>query len=363
MRIWIIFLCGCLTQWSMAQEIPMFIGTYTHTGSQGIYLYMFDQDNGEAIIYAATASEHPSFFARSADGSMLYAVNETWTDTATLSSFAFDGDALSFMDAMPTGGSSPCHVSVGHRHSIAVVSNYGGGSLSVYRLEENGALGEKIQHIQQKGSGPDKERQKASHVHSAFFSPDEQHVFVQNLGTDKVTVYRVDKKNGRYSLVEESVISTPSGGGPRHLVFDEQGENMYVLLELTAKVAHYEKNDERWELLDTISINDEGFTGADGAAEIKRSSDGRFIYASNRGDANTITLFAVDKSGKLTRKKVYATGGEGPRNFNISPNGHFLLVANQGTNNITVFERNQETGELKDINKPIEVSSPACIVF
>lgn len=363
MRIWITFLCGCLAQWSMAQEIPMFIGTYTHTGSQGIYVYMFDQDHGEAIMYSVTASEHPSFLARSADGSMLYAVNETWGDTATLSSFSFDGDALSFMDALPAGGSAPCHISVSKRHPIAVVSNYGGGSLSVYRLDENGALAEKIQHIQQKGKGVHKERQKASHVHSAFFSPDEQHVFVQNLGTDKITVYRVDKKDDSYRLVEESQISTPAGGGPRHLVLDEEGENMYVLLELTAQIAHYEKNGEQWDLLDTISINDDGFTGADGGAEIKRSSDGQFIYASNRGDANTIALFVVDKSGKLERKKVYPTGGEGPRNFNISPNGRFLLVANQKTNNITVFERDKETGELKDAGKPIEVSTPVCITF
>src|SRR5690606_30408540 len=136
-----------------------------------------------------------------------------------------------------------------------------------------------------------------------------------------------------------------------------------VLLEMTAKMADYEKNGENWILVDTISINEDGFEGEDGAAEIKRSADGKFIYASNRGDANTIALFAIDKSGRLERKKVYPTGGEGPRNFNISPDGQFLLVANQNTNNITVFERNQETGELTDIGKQIEVSTPVCIVF
>jgi 6-phosphogluconolactonase len=294
---------------------------------------------------------------------MLYAVNETGDSTAALSSFTFDGDALSFMDAMPTEGSYPCHVAVSKQHPIAVVSNYGGGSLSVYRLENNGGLAEKIQHIQQEGTGPNKERQEASHVHSAFFSPDEKHVYVQNLGTDRVTIYRIDKKNDHYSLVEENHISTPAGGGPRHLVFDEKGKNIYVLLEMTAKIAHYEKDGENWILVDTVSINEEGFEGDDGAAEIKRSADGKFIYASNRGDANTIALFAVDKSGKLERKKVYPTGGAGPRNFNLSPDGRFLLVANQRTNNITVFERNKETGELKDTGKQIEVSTPVCIVF
>ncbi|TYR33925.1 lactonase family protein [Sphingobacterium phlebotomi] len=363
MRTSMIFVLSCLAQWSVAQEIPMFIGTYTHAGSQGIYLYMFNENSGEATMYSSTASEHPSFLARSVKGDMLYAVNETGDSTAALSSFTFDGDALSFVDAIPTEGSYPCHVAVSKHHPIAVVSNYGGGSLSVYRLEKNGGLAEKIQYIQQEGTGPNKERQEASHVHSAFFSPDEKHVYIQNLGTDKVTIYRIDKNNDNYSLAEESHISTPAGGGPRHLVFDEKGKNIYVLLEMTAKIAHYEKDGENWTLVDTVSINEDGFEGENGAAEIKCSADGKFIYASNRGEANTIALFAVDKSGKLERRKVYPTEGEGPRNFNISPDGRFLLVANQKTNNITVFERNRETGELKDTGKQIEVSTPVCIVF
>ncbi|PRD52625.1 lactonase family protein [Sphingobacterium gobiense] len=362
MRAAMIFMLSCLTQCSIAQEIPMFIGTYTHAGSQGIYLYMFDKHTGDATMYSSTASEHPSFLARSANGDMLYAVNEIGDTTATLSSFTFDGDALSFVDAIPTGGASPCHVVVSKRHPLAIVSNYGGGSLSVYRLEKNGGI-EQIQHIQQEGTGPNKERQEASHVHSAFFSPDEHRVYVQNLGTDKITIYRIDKTNDNYSLVEESYLSTPAGGGPRHLVFDEKGQNMYVLLEMAAKIVHYENVDGTWTLVDTVSINEDGFEGGNGAAEIKRSADGKFLYASNRGDANTIALFAIDKSGKLKWKRVYPTGGEGPRNFNISPDGRFLLVANQQTNNITIFERSQETGELKDTGKQIEVSTPVCIVF
>src|SRR5690606_31010979 len=114
---------------------------------------------------------HPSFLARSVNGDMLYAVNETEDSTYSLSAFAFDGDVLSFMDDIPTAGSSRCHVAVSKRYPLAVVSNYGGGSLSVYRLTERGALAERIQLIQQEGNGPDADRQEASHVHSAFFSP------------------------------------------------------------------------------------------------------------------------------------------------------------------------------------------------
>ena len=363
MRTCIVFLLGCIAHYSFAQEIPMFIGTYTHTGSQGIYLYMFDTKSGDATMYSSTASLHPSFLARSTNGDMLYAVNEADDSTAALSSFTFDGEALSFVDAIPTGGSYPCHVAVSKDYPIAVVSNYGSGSLSVYQLDENGGLGERIQYIEQEGSGTNLDRQEASHVHSAFFSPDGNYIYVQNLGTDQVTVYRIDKEDAHYKLVEQSSIATPAGGGPRHLVFDETGKHIYILLELTAQIAHYQQDGETWILVDTISLNEDEYEGENGAAEIKISDDGFFVYASNRGDANTITLFEIGNSGRLSRKAIYPSGGEGPRNFNLSPDGHFLLVANQQTNNITVFERNLNTGELEDTGKQIEVSTPVCIIF
>src|SRR5690606_35652098 len=218
MKIHMLFVLCFFVQYTVGQEIPMFVGTYTHAGSQGIYVYLFDQESGAATMYSSTVSEHPSFLARSENGDMLYAVNETGDSTSSLSAFAFDGDVLSFMDAIPTAGSSPCHVAVSKRYPLAVVSSYGGGALSVCRLSGGGALAEGMQLAQQAGNGPDADRQEASHVQSTFCSPDENHVYVQTLGTDRVTIYRIEKAHDSYHVVEEDRIATPPGGGPRHLV-------------------------------------------------------------------------------------------------------------------------------------------------
>ncbi|WP_189627338.1 lactonase family protein [Sphingobacterium griseoflavum] len=348
---------------STAQEIPMFVGTYTNKGSQGIYLYMFDSETGDAVLYAATAAQDPSFLARSEDGNMLYAVREQDAETAEVAAYTFDGDLLSFVNSQPTGGGAPCHVVVGRKHPLALVSNYGGGSLAVFKLDDNGALGERIQLIQQEGQGPDSDRQEASHVHSAFFTADEKRVFVQDLGADRVTIYRVSHERDQYKLVEETVIATPPGGGPRHLILDQAEKNCYVLLEMKAQIARYRKEKDDWKLVDTVSINADGFAGENGAAEIKFSPDYKFVYASNRGEANSIALFEVGKSGELLKKEVYAVEGKEPRNFNISPDGKFLLVANQGTDDIVVFRRDLNSGELEDTGKKIEVSTPVCIIF
>ena len=346
-----------------AQEIPMFVGTYTNKGSQGIYFYQFDLNKGEATLYSNTSSDDPSFLARSADGKTLYAVNERGDSSAALSAFSFNDDALSFVNALPSGGSYPCHVTVAKHSPIALVSNYGGGSLAVFSVEANGALGERIQLIEQVGSGADTVRQASSHVHSAFFTPDEKFVYVQNLGTDKITIYRVEKNGDTYTLLENNIINTPAGGGPRHITFDAKTKNLYVLLEMSGMVAHYKKDKKDWIFVDTLSINADDFNGKNGSAEIKLSPDGKFLYASNRGSANSIAQFAVGKEGKLTKEQIYSTGGEGPRNFNITPDGRYLLVANQNSDNIVVFQRDVDTGMLTDSKKNIEIATPVCIIF
>src|SRR3546814_2718483 len=94
-------------------------------------------------------------------------------------------------------------------------------------------------------------------------------------------------------------------------------------------------------------MNPPGFEGENGAAEIRISPDGRFLYASNRGEANRLTIYSIDShSGKLTLVDHQSTLGETPRNFIISPNGRFLLAANQDRHSIVIFSRDTETGLL-----------------
>jgi len=355
--------CGFCLPAVSAQEIPMFVGTYTNGESRGIYVYRFDTETAHAELAAVVETENPSFLARSKDGRTLYAVNEMKDSSAALSAFSLGGEIPAFLNAQPTDGAYPCHVALSEKHPIAVVSNYGGGSLAVYRLEKNGALGPLAQHVRHSGSGPDGDRQNASHVHSAFFGPDFQRVYVQDLGADRITVYSVQKSGRDFTLAEEQTIATPPGGGPRHLAVDKKEKNLYVLLEMTAEVAHFRKNGKHWALVQSVSVNDAGFRGANGAADIKLSPDGKFLYASNRGDANAITLFAIGPAGAIRKKAVYGAKGKGPRNFSLSPDGKFLLVANQQSDNIAVFRRNPQTGELTDTGREIRVPAPVCVVF
>jgi len=345
-------------------HVPLFVGTYTQPGkSAGIYVYNFNQNTGSADLITTFKTSNPSFLAKRADGRVIYAVNEMHDGTESLSAFAFDGKQLRLLNSMPTKGADPCHVALSERDPIAIVSNYSGGSFSLYRLNEDGSIASQDDFVQHTGAGVDKDRQEKPHVHSAFFSTDFSSVYVQDLGTDKITIYPIVKDGVRYRLGDPTAISTPPGGGPRHIALSRDGKYLYVILEMTAKVIVYEKKMTDWKQIQEVAINRKDFQGRDGAADIKISPDNRFLYATNRLDANVVSAYQIKSDGRLSLLDTYDVQGKGPRNFNFSPNGKLLLVANQLTDNVTVFRRNTKDGRLNGVQSNLNIFSPVCIVF
>ena len=99
-----------------------------------------------------------------------------------------------------------------------------------------------------------------------------------------------------------------------------------------------------------------------GSAEVSLSPDGKFLYASNRGDENTITIFSVNSSsGKLKLIGYQPVSGKAPRNFIIDPTGNYLLVANRNSDNIVIFKRDKKTGLLKETQNQINLPKPVCL--
>ncbi|QQT27130.1 lactonase family protein [Sphingobacterium spiritivorum] len=361
-----IFLCALLIPSAgIAQtNVPLFVGTYTQPGkSKGIYIYDFNQKSRQANLLSTTFCNNPSFLAKSKDGKTLYAVSEKNDGTESLSAYHFDGKQLTFLNKVNVGGADPCHVSLSHTDPIAVVSNYSGGSFAVFRLNTDGSIASRDTLVQHSGKGADPSRQDKPHVHSAFFAPDFKSVFVQDLGTDRISIYPVKQTNGVYGVGVPSVIHTLAGGGPRHIAIAKDGKSFYLVTEMTAKVVAYAKKKDKWEVIQEVDINRAGFTGGNGAADIKLSPDGKFVYATNRGDANVITAYKVLKDGKLIVVDTYNVGGKGPRNFNFSPDGQSILIGNQSTDNVTLFKRNIAKGSLQKVEPDLNIFSPVCIVF
>ena len=346
----------------------LLIGTYTQPGkSEGIYVYDFNDATGE-VKYKSVAKgvENPSFLAISKNRKFVYAVNETGGETkGGVSAFAFDAPTgqLTFINKQNSEGDHPCYVSVDKKSKNVFVGNYTGGNLSVFNILPKGGLSPAVQTIQHTGSSANKERQEKAHVHCTIMSPDGEYVFTADLGMDEVTSYRYSPWNLETPLVQASVTKVLAGSGPRHLAFHPNGKYAYLVQELNASVNAYDYKEGKLTLKQTIRMVADDFKGKVGAADIHVSPDGRFLYASNRGDANNIAIYSIDKTGKLVLVGTQSTLGQTPRNFAIDPSGNFLLVANQGTDDIYVFKRDLTTGLLTQTENKINVGAPVFLNF
>jgi len=116
--------------------------------------------------------------------------------------------------------------------------------------------------------------------------------------------------------------------------------------------------------LQTISTLPKDFKGEIEDAEIEIHPSGKFLYASNRGDVNSIAVFAVDPDkGTLTPVEYTPTQGKTPRSFAIDPTSTLLFAANQQSNNIVVFRIDQKTGHLTPTGQVLDVGAPVCVKF
>ena len=350
-----------------AQQLFLLVGTYTSGKSEGIYVYRFNTKTGAAEhVFTTKGISNPSYLAITQSGKFVYSVNENGGKApAQISSFAFDkkNGNLTFLNSQLSGGDGPCYVTVHPSGKWVLAGNYSGGSLSAFPVSANGYLQPYSQSIQHTGKSVNTMRQEKAHVHATVFSPDKKYVLVPDLGMDKVMNYRFNMNLEKpLSAAAMPFIKTEPGSGPRHLEFHPNQKFMYLIEELKGMVVGYKYENGKYSLLQQISSHPDDFTGVKGSADIHISPDGKFLYASNRGDANSIAIFSIDKkTGKLKSVGFQSTNGKTPRNFIIDPSGGYLLVANQQSDNIVIFKRDPITGLLTETGNQIEVPNPVCL--
>ncbi len=347
---------------SLAQthDYWLLIGTNT---SNGIYVYKFHSEEGTADLVSSYVCKNPGYLNPSADEKFVYSVTEAGGATAgNLRAFTFDKQkgVLSFINSQTSSGANPVYVSVDKANRWAIVANYTAGNLSAVPILPDGSLGTPAQVITHTGSSIVAGRQDAPHVHSVIFSPDEKLLIASDLGTDSIIAYPFNAtQNQPLDVASKLKLKTVPGSGPRHVAFYQPKNLMYVIEELSGKVAGYTIADtgfiSRFDIVSDIGATVSG-------ADIHVSPDNKFLYTSNRANTNNIAIFSIDTSnGNLSNVGYQSTLGTTPRNFMIDPTGNYLLVANQGSGTVVIFKRDKQTGLLTDTGRRINVSSPMCL--
>lgn len=342
----------------------MITGSYAPASEEGVALYVFDTRTGASRRIAGLAGiSNPSYLAVGSGGKMIYSVGEDAGSSSTVNAIALDRGArsLALVASDTTGGGAPCHVAVvsrGGRDTHVVTANYLGGSATIYRLGADGRPEGSPEVIRFEGRGADPERQGAPHAHFVTFTPDSSRMLVTDLGTDRIHIFPM---TGDARLVDAGAMTDlvlPPGAGPRHIDFSRSLPVAYLLDEIDGNVNVIDIDS--MAVVQTVKADS---VGAQGAADIHLSPDGRYLYASNRLKADGIAIFAVDSvTGRLTPAGYCDTGAH-PRNFAITPDGRFMLVACRDTDTIEVYAIDPATGALARAGHDIAAARPVCVKF
>lgn len=330
----------------------LYVGTYTKGDSEGIYKLDFNTETGIlSNLQLSIAIDNPSFLTYAPNRKYLYSTNGT--DSGFLSSYKINKNgSLSVLNRVSSEGKGPCHISINDAGTRVAISNYGGGTVSIYPVNSNGSLNKASQVFNHNTET------ETSHAHSAQFFKDE--LFVADLGRN--AIYQYVLKNNAYQLKSEALVEVTGNPGPRHFTLTKDGNYIYVINEYGASITSIKRTENGFEHIDEDDTLEPTFKDANKCADIHLSKNERFLYGSNRGE-NTIAAFKRNvNTGEIERIQNISVHGDWPRNFTLDPTGKFLLVANKNSQNIAVFSIDKTTGKLSFLNAT-KVPEPVCLLF
>jgi 6-phosphogluconolactonase len=334
------------------------IGSYTKSGNPGLEVFDANLVTGALTPKYTRNVPNASYFTITPDTRYLYAVSEEAT-SSVVTAFVLGSDGqYQFLNSSAVGGKGPCHITYREATKTVYVANYGSGSLSVFKTE-NGQLQPLAQHIIYKGSSINKQRQNEPHAHQVVLSPDQNYLYVNDLGTDKIHQHRIYADG----LVEETPkdIAIKPGNGPRHLTFNAAGSHAYLINEMAGVVDVFRVDNNKFQLQQSI-VADTSSATSKGSGDIHISPSGKWLISTNRVSTEQLTVFSIQQDGSL-KKQGHQNVLKMPRNFSFDPTGKFIYVGSQTEHKVQLYAFNDNDGSLTNLNRDLDIKMPVCLQF
>lgn len=319
----------------MASFTTVFVGSYAPAAQPGIHGFALGGDGSLALLGSAVGIESPSFLALHPAGHTVYAVSEISDGAVWACALGAEPWSATPTTMQPSGGEYPCHLALSPDTRWLAVSNYGSGTVGVFPLAENGALGPISDLARHEGSGLNADRQEGPHAHSSIFSPDGRWLIVADLGIDALVIYGFDGGSG--TLRQHAVIAAAPGAGPRHTTWHPDGTWLYCANELDNTVVAYafDRVAGMLQAAQTVATLPAGVQESY-VADLHFTPDGSHLLASNRIH-DTLAILPIGADGRMSDATLVSCGGSWPRTFAITPDGQWVLVANQHSNAVSVL--------------------------
>jgi len=352
----------------LTEQLVLFIGTQGDQPGQGIFAARLDGRTGQLSPLGLQAEvARPTWLLADPRRALLFAVSELGNAgdrEGEVLSFAIDGCRLQSVGRTSSGGGGATHLDLARDGGSLFVANFGGGQAAAIPVAPDGTLGAVQSHAVSFGMGPHR-RQTAPHPHGVTLAPGGRFLLVPDMGADRVFVHRYDAATKTLSPATVPFAQLPAGSGPRLALFGRGGRYLYMLTELSAElfVFRWDAGNGTLQQIQSLALDPPGSVEATSAAALVMAASGRFLYASNRA-TGAIQVYAVSRrTGLLDHVQTVAAGGAKPWAAAISPDGRWLIVANQGSDTVTVFEVDAGDGTLTPMDISIIVPTPTSIAF
>ena len=351
------------------KDTLVYIGSGSSKPGAGIYVAHWNAPGTFSNLRRAAPMSAPGFLALSDRGPthFLFAGGPSGKSTGALSAFSIQpsGD-LTLINTITIPDFDMVHTAIDHTGRVLVSVSYGTGKILSSKIAPDGRLSDPVTQIQLTGHGPKTDRQAGPHAHGICFSPDNKFVLINDLGTDRIMIYKLNTATAEITPNDTPFFTSLPGAGPRHLVFHPNGKWAYSINELDSTLTQM-----RWDaavgtltLLSSIPTLPPGYKVADNrAGEVLIDPSGRFLYSCNRGPAEDLVTYKIASDGHLVLITHTPLGGKEARHYALSPDSKHLVVARQFSNNVAVFARNRKTGVLTPTPAAYNVDSPSCILF
>ena len=380
-----------------------------------IHVYRFHPHDGSMLLLNAHGKrdrlENPAFTVHHPRLPVVYTCTENIYENGRIVAYRIGADgALTELGSVDAGGTSTCYMNISRDQKYILAVNYWDSTLVVIPIDlETGNFTGPIQNTYDPKDGKGvvsagrtsggvnhsdndaetiKTRQADPHSHCLELDPYEGTIaYVPCLGKDLIREFYFDRQKGEIGF---EMCTSPSGldygmpNGPRYVEFHPTLPIAYVINEFSATIGVFEINEDLLKEMSQASEKGQDMTQYKGRSTLRLiqsiktipsafpvelttcsricvHKSGRFVLVGNRGH-DSIAIFKVtqkgSKRGELKCISYFHTGGETPRHFEFDASGQWLLVANQDTNSVAVFNFNLSSGAITFTGKEYGVPSP-----
>jgi 6-phosphogluconolactonase len=350
----------------------VYIGSTAKGDGEGIHVGKWNASTGTlSDVRLAFQVKQPSFMVacESRGTRLLFSGHQPEVSVAALSASRIEASGdLKLVNtiSVPDLEESFIQIVLDHTHRCLVSASYRSNKVFSFKVASDGHLSEPVSQFQLSGHGPNATRQTTAHAHGASIPPDNRFALINDLGSDRIMVYKLNPATAELTPNDPPFYSAPAGSGPRHLAFHPNGKWAYCISELDSTLSFLNWSAKTGILTfieSTPTLEPGGNVAKNRAGEVIIDKTGRFLYACNRGFAEEILAYEIGPTGHLKLIGRTPLGGKEARHFTLAPGEKFFLVAEQATNMVSVFTRNTNTGTLTPTGNKYPINKASCVTF